>query len=52
MSIHKSYKSSKMGSGSKKSTLSRYQRVEKMVKEGKLNPETDRPTGLPKTRTF
>ena len=33
-----------------RSVLTRAERIEKMIEEGKFDPETDRPTGLPKMR--
>ncbi|MBT3340466.1 MAG: small basic protein [Planctomycetes bacterium] len=49
MSIHKSLS---LGSGisTERSVFSRRERVDRLIKEGKLSPE-DSPIGLPKVRT-
>ena len=50
MSIHPSLKGADTLAG-ERSVLTRFERVLKLVKEGKLDVESDRATGLPKVRT-
>ena len=50
MSIHPSLKGVDTLTG-ERSVLTRFERVQKLAKDGKLDVATDRATGLPKVRT-
>ena len=50
MSIHPSLRGANTLQG-ERSVLTRFERVQKMVETGKLDPEKDSPYGLPKMRT-
>lgn len=50
MSIHPSLKGVDTLTG-ERSVLTRFERVQKLVKDGKLDTASDRATGLPKVRT-
>ena len=39
------------GMSGRRSVLTRTERIQKMMEEGNFDPETDKPTGLPKYRT-
>ncbi|MFI4876231.1 MAG: small basic protein [Blastopirellula sp. JB062] len=51
MTIDKSLKV-KRGGISSRSVLTRVERLEKLREQGKFNPETDSPIGIPKTRVI
>ncbi len=50
MSIHPSLRGADTLAG-ERSVLSRFERILKLTKEGKIDTETDSPFGLPKVRT-
>lgn len=50
MSIHPSLKGVDTLTG-ERSVLTRFERIQKLAKDGKLDPESDSPLGLPKVRT-
>jgi small basic protein (TIGR04137 family) len=50
MSIHSSLRGVDTLRG-ERSVLTRTERIKKLAKDGKLDPETDTATGLPKVRT-
>lgn len=50
MSIHPSLKGANTLTGDR-SVLSRFERIQKLAKDGKLDPENDSAHGLPKVRT-
>ena len=50
MSIHRSLRGVDTLVG-ERSVLTRVERIERLVKEGKFDEENDSPTGLPKVRT-
>ena len=51
MSIHPSLRSRGMGAA-KRSVLTRYERIMRLLKEGKWDPEKNSPFGLPKIRVY
>jgi len=51
MSIHRSLVSKKSGL-SKRTVLTRFERIQKMLKEGRWREETDSAFGLPKLRIY
>jgi small basic protein (TIGR04137 family) len=50
MSIHRSLRGVNTRAG-ERSVLTRFERVQKMIKAGKLDPAQDMAVGLPKMRT-
>jgi len=50
MSIHPSLKGVDTLTG-ERSVLTRYERIQKLSKDGKIDPASDSPLGLPKVRT-
>jgi small basic protein (TIGR04137 family) len=50
MSIHPSLRGANNLSG-ERSVLTRFERIQKLVKDGKVDPEEDSAYGLPKVRT-
>lgn len=50
MSIHKSFKSGNKNQSGNKSVLPRSERIEILIKRGKMDASTSKATGLPKTK--
>lgn len=50
MSIHRSLRAGNTRAG-ERSVLTRFERVQKMIKDGRLDPKSDTVVGLPKMRT-